>query len=214
MSHLLQFQPVQPYFSYSINPKRRYLLKPNGNISTKPSDALNTACHLSNSCLSPGFWQSRMRSRCIKTAFQTPSSTSCMRSTASMPNMLKPNGASLLENAFWQSMSTTFSSWLRGCTYHCQNKWLFLQKVFHYHAINHIAILIYLLVCSINMITLFHTINLGESLALCWISMHPHVSNMIQWYETMGRKALTKITNAGYKNSMKDLSYRHQHKRA
>jgi hypothetical protein len=100
-----------------------------------------------------------------------------MRSTVSMPNMLKPNGASLLENAFWQSMSTTVSSWLRGCTYRCRNKWLFLQKVFHYHAINHIAILIYLLACSINTITQFHIVDLGESLVLCWILMHFHVGN-------------------------------------
>ena len=88
-----------------INPERRYFSKPNGNVSTKPSEASNDTCCPSSSCLRLSSTQSRMRSRCLKNAFQTPSSTSCMRSTVSMLNMLKPNGASLLENAFWQSMS-------------------------------------------------------------------------------------------------------------
>ena len=61
----------------------------------------------SNSCFDFPSTQSRRRSRWMNIAFQTPSSTSCKRSTTSISNMLKPNTESLSENAFWESQMTT-----------------------------------------------------------------------------------------------------------
>lgn len=62
----------------------------------------NTTHRLSNSYLRDSLWQSRMRSRCMKMAFQTPSSTSCNKSTTTMSNMLNPKWPRRSENAFYE----------------------------------------------------------------------------------------------------------------
>ena len=97
--HLPQFGPVRPYFSYPIKPKCRYFPKSRrGDEPWLPSRS-NTY-RLSNSCLRASFWESKIRRRWINIAFQTLSSTSCIRSTTIIANMLKPKIASLSENTF------------------------------------------------------------------------------------------------------------------
>jgi len=71
-----------------------------------PRDSTNPYC-LSNSCFKFSFSQSRRCSRWMKMAFQTPSSTSCSRSTTSVSNILKLKVDNLAENAFWNSEHKT-----------------------------------------------------------------------------------------------------------
>jgi len=96
-SHLLKFQPVHCYSSYNtINLKRWNLSKANWILVPGPRDSID-AYRRSNSCFKFLFVQSRRRSKWMKTTFQTPSSTSCSRSTTSMSKMLKLSSASLSE---------------------------------------------------------------------------------------------------------------------
>jgi len=62
---------------------------------------------LSNSCFKFSFSQLRRHSRWMKTAFQTPSSTSCSRSTTSVSNILKLKVDNLAENVFRNSEHKT-----------------------------------------------------------------------------------------------------------
>lgn len=98
--HFLQFRPVRSNSSNPITSERRNFSKPWRGWISEPT-TLESTHRLSNSCLRDSFWQSRMRSRCMKIAFQIPSSTSCNKSTTTMLNILKPHGPNRREKAFW-----------------------------------------------------------------------------------------------------------------
>ena len=104
-SHLLEFWPVCRYSSYTINSERWNLSKATWLLMSGHWSSIDIH-RRSNSCFKFLFPQSRRRSRWIKTAFQTPTSTSCSRSTTSVSKILKLSSASLSENAFWNNWHT------------------------------------------------------------------------------------------------------------
>ena len=106
--HLLELWPVCRYLPHTISTERENLSETNQMwVLSIESPEFCYAYWQSNSCFNFPSMQSRRHSRWINTAFQTPSSTSCKRSTTSMSNMLKPNADSLSENAFWKSQMMT-----------------------------------------------------------------------------------------------------------
>ena len=66
-----------------------------------------------------------------------------------------------------------------GETYCCWDERFFLQQTSYCLAINYVVLLIYLLTCSLDEITPPHIVNMGECLALQYVSMLAHVGHTI-----------------------------------
>ena len=95
--HLLQFRQVGSYSSNNISSEGRDFLKPvrRWMIRVYPTQILHTVYPVHA-------WVMDLDSpRYAIDAFQTPSSTSCKRSTTTMSNMLKPKLPRHSENTFW-----------------------------------------------------------------------------------------------------------------
>lgn len=115
----------------------------------KLSMLLQLAYHWSRVCTALALRVYTIWTRCVKTAFQTPSSNSCSRLGASMEWKLKPNFESHCEKAFWETVSNVNSLIIITCSYgdqRCQ-----IQKILESIAYNWVAPLEDALACFLNL---------------------------------------------------------------
>jgi len=110
--HPLQFGCVAAETSDRIPPKRGNEAK-SGTASELQNDYQEEAHRQSSSWRAVLSTASRIRRRCINVNFQSPSSTSCIRSIMNMRNKLKPNFDRRVENAFWTGASSDWLCWQR-----------------------------------------------------------------------------------------------------
>jgi hypothetical protein len=141
--------PASRFISETFPSKRRILL-PNEETSRKLVQGewdwqnfmwSDTYCSSNTWTLSaPHAWSIRMR--CVNNAFHTPSSTSCKRSTVSIPWKSKLNGERATENAFCEDGLEMQEQGKCGRRYLCRDKGFILQKAINMVSSNSIAFIV------------------------------------------------------------------------
>jgi hypothetical protein len=138
----------------------------------------------------------------MKTALQTPSSNSCIKSGSSIEKRLKPSGDNLSEKAFCSAYDELANDQEMYFVYQCWDPRFLTKQGFHCGTVHLIVLFIYNSPSGGNPIAPMDIIHASQCSSLGHIPGHAKVMDTIQRNQATWAWAFAEVSNTSNKDSI------------